>query len=226
MPPRHPAFTLLELLLVVAIVGILVGVLLPNMQPAVYDQLRSTAQIVATDLAYARSLAVANNDNYRITFDLNANQYVLTHSGTNAALNTLPKTPFSSPGDPADSAHRRPRQSAARRPDGPAGGRGHYRHVNPIGRRRGVRAAGPDDPCRSDHDLADGGRRQRPEIHDVGRQPRDRHDPSGRVFQQRAADGGDADSIEDAVRMPTHRGHVENAGDLTCPRQRGMAPAD
>ena len=94
------AFTLLELLLVVAIVGILVGVLLPNMQPAVYDQLRSTAQIVATDLAYARSLAVANGDNYRIAFDLNNNRYVLTHSGANAALNTLAKTPFSSAGDP------------------------------------------------------------------------------------------------------------------------------
>jgi prepilin-type N-terminal cleavage/methylation domain-containing protein len=99
---RHHAFTLLELLLVVAIVGILVGVMLPSTQPAVYDQLRSTAQIVATDLAYARSLAVANNDNYRITFDLNANQYILKHSGTNAALDTLPKTPFSSAGDPAD----------------------------------------------------------------------------------------------------------------------------
>ena len=74
-PHSSHAFTLLELLLVVAIVGILVGVLLPDMQPAVYDQLRSTAQIVATDLAYARSLAVANNDNYRITFDLNNNQY-------------------------------------------------------------------------------------------------------------------------------------------------------
>jgi prepilin-type N-terminal cleavage/methylation domain-containing protein len=96
------AFTLLELLLVVAIVGILVGVLLPSMQPAVYDQLRSTAQIVATDLAYARSLAVANNSSYRITFDLNANRYVLAHSGASPTLNKLPHSPFSSSGDPAD----------------------------------------------------------------------------------------------------------------------------
>jgi prepilin-type N-terminal cleavage/methylation domain-containing protein len=104
MPPRHAraAFTLIELLLVLAIMGILAGVLLPSMQPAVYDQLRSTAQIVATDLAYARSLALANNSNYRITFDLSANRFLLKHSGVNAALNTLPRTPFSSASDTAD----------------------------------------------------------------------------------------------------------------------------
>jgi prepilin-type N-terminal cleavage/methylation domain-containing protein len=105
MRPRRSAsagFSLLELLLVLTIIGILVAIVLPSAEPAVCDQLRGTAQIVATDLAYARSLAVANNDNYRITFDLNANRYVLTHSGTNAALNQLPKTPFSSPGDPTD----------------------------------------------------------------------------------------------------------------------------
>lgn len=95
-------FTLLELLLVVTIIGILVAIVMPSTQPAVYDQLRSTAQIAATDLAYARSLAVANNSNYRITYDLEANRYVLKHSGTNSALNRLPNSPFSSLGDPAD----------------------------------------------------------------------------------------------------------------------------
>jgi Tfp pilus assembly protein FimT len=94
--------TLLELLLVVAIVGILAAVMLPSTQPSVYDQLRSTAQIVATDLAYARSLAVANDSNYRIAYDLPANRYTMKHCGVNAALNRLPRTPFSSPGDPVD----------------------------------------------------------------------------------------------------------------------------
>jgi prepilin-type N-terminal cleavage/methylation domain-containing protein len=95
-------FTLLELLLVVVVIAILAAVVLPSAQPAVVDQLRSTAQIVATELAYARSLAVANNGNYKITFDFRGNRCVLTYSGTNAALRQLPDSPFSSPGDPPD----------------------------------------------------------------------------------------------------------------------------
>jgi prepilin-type N-terminal cleavage/methylation domain-containing protein len=100
--PESAGLSLLEMLLVVAIMGILAAIVLPSAQPAIYDQLRSTAEIVATDLAYARSLAVANNDNYRITFDLSANRYVMQHSGTNPALNTLPRSPFSSLNDPPD----------------------------------------------------------------------------------------------------------------------------
>jgi len=73
---------------------------LPSGQPAICDQLRSTAQIMAADLAYARSLAVANNSNYRVTFDLSGNRYVLAYSGVNPALTQLPRSPFSSPNDP------------------------------------------------------------------------------------------------------------------------------
>ncbi len=87
--------------MVMAIIGVMVGILLPSMQPSVFDQLRSTAQVVAADLAYARSLAVANNSNYQITFKLNQNRYELTHTGSNSALDTLPKTSFSSSDDTA-----------------------------------------------------------------------------------------------------------------------------
>ncbi|MEN6404964.1 MAG: GspH/FimT family pseudopilin [Thermoguttaceae bacterium] len=99
--PTSAGFTLLELLLVVMIVGILVGIVLPDSQPTVYDQLRSTAQLMCTDLAYARSLAVAHDSAYRVAFDLTANRYVLTHAGTDASLNVLPKSPFACSGDAA-----------------------------------------------------------------------------------------------------------------------------
>jgi prepilin-type N-terminal cleavage/methylation domain-containing protein len=92
-------FTLLELLIVIAVICILVGAILPNDNPNVLDELRSAAQIVSTELAYGRSLATANNSTYKFTFDTAQNRFILKHSGSNTTLNQLPTTPFSSPSD-------------------------------------------------------------------------------------------------------------------------------
>jgi len=89
------ALSLIELLIAIAVMGILAALVLPSANPTIRDQLVSTAQIVAADLAYGRSLAVANDSSYRFTFDLTLNRYTLTHCGTNSALNVLPKTAFS-----------------------------------------------------------------------------------------------------------------------------------
>ena len=99
---RARAFTLVELLLVLAIMGVLVGLAMPSSEPSIHDQLRAVARILANDLNFGRSLAVANNSTYRFTFDAAANQYVLEHVGTNAALNKLPKMPFSADNAPSD----------------------------------------------------------------------------------------------------------------------------
>ncbi len=80
--------------MVIVVMGILVGLVLPNSNPSLLDQLRSAAQILRTDLAYGQSLAVANNSTYRFTFDTQNNRYVLSHSGANAALDKLPDSPF------------------------------------------------------------------------------------------------------------------------------------
>ena len=93
-------FTLLEVLLVVMIVAILSALVIPSSQPNACERLEAMAGIVATDLAYGRSLAVSNNGKYRFTLDVPNNRYILQYTGTNPALATLPVTPFSSPGDP------------------------------------------------------------------------------------------------------------------------------
>lgn len=82
--------------------GILAGILLPSFNPSIHDQLRSAGQIVCSDLAYARDLAVSNSSSYEITFDTDAHEYVLRHSGTNSALDTLPSSAFGLPTDSPD----------------------------------------------------------------------------------------------------------------------------
>ncbi|MFN0021544.1 MAG: Tfp pilus assembly protein FimT/FimU [Pirellulaceae bacterium] len=88
------AFSLIELLIVVAIVGILIAVAAPLLSSDVPQQLQMAADSVAGDLAYARGLAVANNSSYRTTFNIGSKSYVLQHSGAVNSLNKLPPSPF------------------------------------------------------------------------------------------------------------------------------------
>jgi len=99
---RPAGLSLIELLLVVAVLAVLVGLILPDANAPMPDRLRAAARVLASDLAYARSLAVANNSRYRVRFEPAENRYIIEHSGTNPALDTLPPWPFGKPGDPSD----------------------------------------------------------------------------------------------------------------------------
>ncbi len=100
---RRPAgYSLMELLIVIAIVGVLVGAAIGSASAGIGERLRSAAELVAGDLAYCRSLAVTHNSQYLATFEPAQNRYVITHSGTDAALDTLPKSVFTDYDDPAD----------------------------------------------------------------------------------------------------------------------------
>ena len=98
--PTTAGYTLVELLIVITIMGIFVGLVLTRFEPSFHDQLQGTAQVVTSDLALARSLAVANNSQYRITFDTSRHRYWLEHAGSNSTLNTLPESPYRDPTDP------------------------------------------------------------------------------------------------------------------------------
>jgi prepilin-type N-terminal cleavage/methylation domain-containing protein len=96
------ALTLIELLLTIAVLGILAAILVPQLGGDVPERLSAGAQIVAADVDYARSLAVSNNSTYCLTFDPSSNSYYLQHTGGNAQFNTLPRSPFRQSDDPVD----------------------------------------------------------------------------------------------------------------------------
>ncbi len=76
--------------------------LISSTAPTTYSQLSSTAGVIAGELAYARSLAVGNNSSYRFDLDTTGNRLILSHTGADTTLNTLPKSPYRSPTDPAN----------------------------------------------------------------------------------------------------------------------------
>jgi len=101
-PLKRAAYTLVELLIVVALLGILASVILPSFEPSVHDQLDATARILANDLAFVQNLAMSNGTEYQIEFRIRWNAMRLTHVGSNAAFDNLPSCPFRSANDSLD----------------------------------------------------------------------------------------------------------------------------
>jgi prepilin-type N-terminal cleavage/methylation domain-containing protein len=91
---ERAAFSLIELLIIIAILGILLAAASPYLSSNVATQLQMAADAVAGDLEYARGLAVANNSSYRVTLSPSTNSYILEHSGAAAALDKLFPSPF------------------------------------------------------------------------------------------------------------------------------------
>jgi prepilin-type N-terminal cleavage/methylation domain-containing protein len=94
--------SLIEVLITLAVISILAGILIPQLQADIPDRLIAVGQIVASDLEYARSLAVANNSKYIYEFNVDENRYHLEHSGTSLVLEALPPNPFRPSDDEID----------------------------------------------------------------------------------------------------------------------------
>ena len=76
-------FTLVEIITVVAIMGIILAVAVPNVSKwKEKHQSNGQAQKVYFDLVLARTVAVKNNNDVRVTFNLNADTYQV-HDDTN-----------------------------------------------------------------------------------------------------------------------------------------------
>ena len=82
--------------------SIMARLLISSTAPTTYSQLSSAAGVIAGELAYARSLAVGNNSSYRFDIDTTGNCLILSHTGADTTLNTLPKSPYRSPTDPSN----------------------------------------------------------------------------------------------------------------------------
>ncbi len=95
-------FSLLELLIVMALIGLMAGLLLPATNPNVHSRLYAAATVLGRDVDYARNLAITGADGYKIAFSLADNSWTLTHSGTNRALDALPITPLHRASDPSN----------------------------------------------------------------------------------------------------------------------------
>ncbi|HZN35082.1 MAG TPA: prepilin-type N-terminal cleavage/methylation domain-containing protein [Pirellulaceae bacterium] len=94
--------TLIELLLTIAVLGILAAALIPQLTSDLPERLDAAAQVVAADLDYTRALAVAHNSTYQVVFQPAQNRYFLRHSGANSLLNALPRSPFRQNSDAPD----------------------------------------------------------------------------------------------------------------------------
>lgn len=92
-PPAAPvrAFTLVELLIVVLIIGIVAGIAVPMLGQTDSTRLTAAAQLLAADLAFAQNESITHGDDPRlVVFDAAANTYHIAPTST-------PDTPVTEP---------------------------------------------------------------------------------------------------------------------------------
>lgn len=75
-----PALTLVEILMVLVIVGIIAAIAVPLYSSAASVQLKTAANMIASDIEYAKSMAMSTGRNYSVVFDTSAESYSIKNS--------------------------------------------------------------------------------------------------------------------------------------------------
>ena len=80
MENKASAFTLVEVVIVVVIIGIIAAIAIPMYTSAASVQLSAAANMIASDLEYAKSMAISTGKTYQVVFDTAAESYSLKNS--------------------------------------------------------------------------------------------------------------------------------------------------
>ena len=92
---RH-GFTMIELLVVVAILAIAAAIVVPMASSAGSMQLRAAVNMVAADLEYAKSMSISRGQRYAVVFDKTAGiyyQYRVVDQSENPVPHPITKRP-------------------------------------------------------------------------------------------------------------------------------------
>jgi len=84
-------FTLVELLIVIAIIMIAALTAIPMMSSAASMQIRSAANMLTADLEYAKSMSISRGQNYSVVFDKNTESYRIEDQDGNVILHPVKK---------------------------------------------------------------------------------------------------------------------------------------
>ncbi|MFB0554892.1 MAG: GspH/FimT family pseudopilin [Phycisphaerae bacterium] len=84
-------FTLVELLIVIAIIMIAALTAIPMMSSAASVQIRSAANMLTADLEYAKSMAISRGQNYSVVFDKDAESYRIEDQDNNVIQHPVKK---------------------------------------------------------------------------------------------------------------------------------------
>ncbi len=84
-------FTLVELLIVIAIIAIAALTAIPMMSSAASMQIRSAANMITADLEYAKSMAISRAQYFSVVFDKNTESYWIEDQDGNVLLHPVKK---------------------------------------------------------------------------------------------------------------------------------------